>query len=86
MDNYNFEYEQKKKKKLKKGPLYVIGCLLCLVIGMGAGYFLRGSQTSVATSKETNIYDEIRQTLENDFLDTTDSQLSLKERILNGWV
>ena len=47
MDNYNFEYEQKKKKKLKKGPLYVIGCLLCLVIGMGAGYFLRGSQTSV---------------------------------------
>lgn len=86
MDNYNFEYEQKKKKKLKKGPLYVIGCLLCLVIGMGAGYFLRGSQTSVAISKETNIYDEIRQTLENDFLDTTDSQMSLKERILNGMV
>lgn len=82
----NFEFETKKRKKLRKEPLYIIICLLCLVIGAGGGYFYRGSQIDSHSYDKDSLYYQIVQTIENDFLDTTDSEKSLQERILYGMV
>ena len=33
MDDFQFEYDQKKKTRLKKGPICVLMCIICLMIG-----------------------------------------------------
>lgn len=78
----NFEY--KKRKKLRKEPLYIMICLLCLVVGGAGGYFWRGQGTEKTTVKGQTIFDEVIQIIENDFLDTTDEKTDLKQRLLNG--
>ena len=35
MDDFQFEYDQKKKTRLKKGPICVLMCIICLMIGGG---------------------------------------------------
>lgn len=85
MDDFNFEYENKKKRKMRKEPLYIILCIICLVVGGVGGYFLRGSEKKETNSKES-IYDQIAQIIANDFVDTTDTQLTLQERLLGGMV
>ena len=39
MDQFEFETENKKKKKLRKEPLYIILSILCLIIGGGVGFY-----------------------------------------------
>lgn len=36
----NFEFENKKKKKIKKDAIYLCLCVVCLVIGGLGGYFV----------------------------------------------
>lgn len=80
-----FEYDYRKKKKLKKEPIYILCCLLCLVIGCVGGYFYRGK--NIIPLKHTgDVFDELGQKIESDFLDTTDLQNDIKERMLYGMV
>lgn len=85
MDDFQFKYDQKKKTRLKKGPIYVIVCVFCLVVGGVGGYFLHGFQLR-SYNEVSSVYNEIAQIVESDFLDTSDSQTSLQQRMLNGMV
>lgn len=82
----NFEFENKKRKKLKKEPIYIIICLLCLIVGAGGGYFYRGTQMNQQTHDINDLYNQVGEVIDNDFLDTTDSENSLQERVLYGMV
>ena len=62
MDDFQFEYDQKKKTRLKKGPICVLMCIICLMIGGVAGYFIHGFQMSYHHD-ESDIYNEIAQIL-----------------------
>lgn len=85
MDDFQFEYDQKKKTRLKKGPIYMMACILCLVIGGVGGYFIHDFQSN-RYGTDSDVYNEIAQIIENDFLDTSDNDTSLQERMLNGMV
>lgn len=80
-----FEYEHRKKKRLRKEPIYILCCLLCLVIGSVGGYFL-GGRNNEPQKHTGNLFDELSQKIESDFLDTTDIQNDIKERMLYGMV
>lgn len=87
MEKFDFEIEhEKKKKKLKKTPLYILGCVLCLVIGGIGGYFV--SQTHIIGNKgnSSTLYDQIAEIIDSDFLDTTESKTDIHERMLAGMV
>lgn len=86
MDDFQFEQEQKKKRKLKKGPAYILLCVFCLVVGGVGGYFIRGFQLPGYMGSDSNVYNEIAQIIESDFLDTSESQESLQQRMLRGMV
>lgn len=79
-----FEFEHKKKKRLKKGPIFVFLCILCLVIGGLGGYYFASQQNS--QNNDNNVYDQMAQMIEYYFLDTTDSKYSIEERMLSGMV
>lgn len=80
-----FEFENKKKKKLKKEPLYVFICVICLVIGGCIGFYF-GSPKQEVKQTDKGIYAQIAELVEKNFLDTTDSDYSLQERMLSGMV
>lgn len=82
----NFEFETKKKKKLRREPLYIVLCILCLVIGGAGGYFYRGVQDKSGQKTSQSLYDQIYKTIESDFLDTTESEKSIQDRMLYGMV
>lgn len=82
----NFEFENKKKKKLKKGPLCLLLCILCLVIGSFGGYFIHDWFLTPSVSANQTIFDVVTNIIENDFLDTTESDVSLEERMLTGMI
>lgn len=86
MDDFHFEYEQKKKQKLKKEPFYILACILCLLLGGAGGYFYHFLQNDEKSSSSSSVYHEIAQIVENDFLDTGESQSSLQTRMLQGMV
>lgn len=81
----NFEFENKKKRRLKKEPIYIGLCIVCLIIGLIGGYSFQILQDHSQESS-SSVYDEISALIESNFLDTTDSDYSLKERMLNGMV
>lgn len=82
----NFEFENKKKKKLRKEPLYIVLCFLCLIVGSVGGYFFHGIKESSNQKGSQNLYDQIYKAIESDFLDTTGSEKSLHDRMLYGMV
>lgn len=77
-----FEFEKQKRKRIRREPIYIICCILCLIIGSGVGYFL-GYQPS-RSLKTDGIYEESAQLLEKYFYDLSDSEVSLEERMLYG--
>ena len=81
-----FEFEKKKKKKLRKEPIFAILCVLCLIIGGCGGYFLSSLQQNQQITGTSQIYDQLAETIEEKFLDTTDSEYTLQERMLSGLV
>ncbi len=76
--------ENKKKRRVKKDIIYIIACVLCLVIGLLGGYFIHGNTSSEAN--DATIYDEVVSYIEDLYLDTTDSETEISERILSGMV
>ena len=79
-----FEYE-KKKKRIKKEPIYIILCVVFLVVGSIGGYYfgVKNQKTKIIGA---SLYDEISTIIEERFLDTTESDYSLQERMLTGMV
>lgn len=82
----DFENEQMKKKKLRKKPLYICLCILCLIIGNIGGYIYYGISHKSHANNKITIYDEVAGLLSQYFVDTTDSQENLQERMLYGMV
>lgn len=82
----NFEFERKRKKRLKKEPIYIFVCILCLVLGACGGYIYSQGKFPFVSKGSSNIYEEVGNLIENDFLDTTDSDMSVEERMLNGMI
>ncbi|MCD7893325.1 MAG: S41 family peptidase [Erysipelotrichaceae bacterium] len=76
--------ENRKKRRLKKDVIYIIACVVCLILGLFGGYFIH-VKTSDTTS-ESSIYDEVVEYIEDLYLDTTDSETEISERILSGMV
>ncbi|WP_028041836.1 S41 family peptidase [Candidatus Stoquefichus massiliensis] len=85
MDDFNFEFENKKKKKIKKEPLFILICIICFVVGGIGGYFIHGTKET-NTNLEGTVFDQIGEIVDNDFVDTADSQYSMNERLLMGMV
>lgn len=79
-----FEFENKKRKRLRKEPFYILICILCLVVGGCLGFYLGTPKQQKVTN--SNIYGQIAEIIEEHFLDTTDSDYSLQERMLMGMV
>ena len=52
MDQFEFETENKKKKRLRKEPLYILLSVLCLIIGGCAGFYFG---TSKSNKREGNL-------------------------------
>lgn len=82
----HFEFEKKKKRKLRKEPIFIFLCILCLVIGGLGGFYVASSSQSSNQGKTDTLYNQISNLIEDKFLDTTDSQYSIQERILAGMV
>lgn len=85
MDQFEFETENKKKKRLRKEPLYILLSVLCLIIGGCAGFYFG---TSKSNQKEGNqsIYNLVSDSINTYFFDTSDSEYSFEERMLKGMV
>lgn len=78
------ELNKKKKNLLFK---YIVIGVLCLVIGFTSGFFVfhNNNQNSKNRTNSTSI-DEVVELLNNNWLDTTDSKTSMKDRMLKGLV
>lgn len=85
MDQFEFETENKKKKKLRKEPLYIILSILCLIIGGGVGFYF-GISKNNQDKDNLSIYDLISENINTYFFDTLDSEYSFEERMLQGMV
>lgn len=82
----NFEFENKKKKRLKREPLYIIACILCLVIGAAGGYFYSRANDTSRKNEKSNISTQIETIINDSFVDVTGLETSLEERMLSGMV
>ena len=82
----DFEYERKKKKRIRKGSLAVIlVCVMCLVAGAAGGFLFARLNPYTLVLTDT-IYDELYHKITTNILDTTESELPLTERLLEGMV
>lgn len=82
----NFDFENKKKKKLRREPIYIVLCLICLVAGSLGGYFYRGLSNETIKKNQDDTFSQIAQIIESDFLDTTNSEVPLKDRMIAGMI
>lgn len=82
----NFEFETKKKKKLKKQPIYVLVCIICLAVGTIGGYTFSSFTNKTEKSEESDDFLRVESIINENFVDTVDSQYSLKTRMLAGMV
>ena len=82
----DFEYERKRKKRIKKGSLAVIiVCVLCLTVGLVGGFLFARLNPHTLVLADT-IYDELYHKITTNILDTTNSELPITERMLEGMV
>lgn len=82
----DFEYERKKKKRIRKGSLAVIiVCVMCMVVGVAGGFIFARLNPHTLVLADT-IYDELYHKITTNILDTTESETSLTERLLEGMV
>ena len=65
------QLEEKKRRRLKREPVYVCLCILCLIIGGASGY-IYGNKTKTVQQQEYEEILEIKSILESGFVDTTD--------------
>lgn len=86
MDNFEFEFENKKKKRLKREPLYILACILCLVIGAGGGYFYSKITDTSRKNEKVDISTQIESIINDSFVDVTGLETTLNERMLTGMV
>lgn len=82
----NFEFENKKKKRLKREPLYILACILCLVIGAGGGYFYSRITDTSRRNETVDISSQIQSIINDSFVDVTKLDTTLQERMLSGMV
>ena len=82
----NFEFERKKKKKLKREPLYVLLCIVFLIVGACGGYIYSITKSPFLGSGRSDSVEEVENIINHKFLDTTDTDLSLEERMIQGMV
>ncbi|MEG0451866.1 MAG: S41 family peptidase [Coprobacillus sp.] len=82
----NFEFENKKKKRLKREPLYIIACILCLIIGAGGGYFYSHVSNTSKQNEKVDISSQIQSVINDSFVDVTGLETTLQERMLSGMV
>ena len=81
-----FEYERKRKRRIKKGPIAVIiVCVLCLACGAAGGFLFARLNPHTLVLADT-IYDELYHKIAVNFLDTTESDVPLSDRLLEGMV
>ena len=85
MDQFEFETENKKKKRLRKEPLYILLSVLCLIIGGCAGFYF-GTSKSNQREGNQSIYNLVSDSINTYFFDTSDSEYSFEERMLKGMV
>ncbi|MCD8029180.1 MAG: S41 family peptidase [Erysipelotrichaceae bacterium] len=76
--------ENKKRRRIKKDIIYIIACIICLILGLFGGYFIHSKTSQTIT--ESSIYDKVVEYIEDLYLDTTDSETEISERILSGMV
>ena len=82
----DFEYERKKKKRIKRGSAAVIVvCVLCLMCGLAGGFLFARLNPHTLVLADT-IYDELYHKITTNFLDTTESESPLSDRLLEGMV
>lgn len=77
--------ERKKKYRLKGKVITVILCVLCLGIGLGVG--VRISRPTTNVDVETNdLVNEIINILDDKWVDVTDSEENMQDRMVDGLV
>jgi carboxyl-terminal processing protease len=81
-----FEFENKKRRKLKKEVIWIIACVICMIVGLGGGYFISNHQNSQVAKKSEDIFSQVSQIVNGRFVDTSESEYSLQERMLAGMI
>ena len=72
----DFEYERKKKKRIRKGSLAVIlVCVMCLVAGAAGGFLFARLNPYTLVLTDT-IYDELYHKITTNILDTTENEIT----------
>ena len=78
------ELNKRKKNLLIK---YIVIGVLCLALGFGSGYLVfHNSDASAEDKTNMTVVDEVVELLNNNWLDTTDSKISIQDRMIEGLV
>ena len=80
-----FEFEKPKKKRIKKGIITILVCIVSLVIGCFGGYII-GRRNSSMLPLNNDVLNEVYTLVEQTFFDTTKSEYDIEDRALAGLV